>query len=339
MTDIQISVIIPVYNAAPYIREAVESAVSQPEVVEVILAEDGSPDNSLEVCRQLAEEHACVSVYTHEHNANKGPAATRNLAIEHSTSDYIAFLDADDYFMPDRFAETVRIFDTDATVDGVYEGMGQFYVENEQNIIEQTHTPTNIPSEQLFEAIARRTTDISTISLCIKRDLLDRTGPFDETLNKPGNAEDFVMKLKLVYFGRLVPGSTAPVSVARIHRNNRFTGKTTGNNLFFRQSRRLIGWKTIWKWGRPLLSNSQKNALLAGFDKSLNNSSPFPGLNYKIRAFVYTRVHLLSLLLFDPSLCTYIFYWRQFLPKPSSLAYRRRQLLGMLSHRAGAGGK
>ena len=52
--EFKVSVIIPVYNAAPFVRQAVESALAQPETAEVVLVEDNSPDNSLEICQQLA---------------------------------------------------------------------------------------------------------------------------------------------------------------------------------------------------------------------------------------------------------------------------------------------
>ena len=59
---IEISVITPIYNAATYLRKAVESALMQSEVKEVILVEDCSPDNSLEIALQLAKEDARVRV-------------------------------------------------------------------------------------------------------------------------------------------------------------------------------------------------------------------------------------------------------------------------------------
>ena len=60
-----ISVIIPVYNAAKFVEEAVESALAQPETSEVILVEDGSPDNSFEVCRALTEKYPKVTLMQH----------------------------------------------------------------------------------------------------------------------------------------------------------------------------------------------------------------------------------------------------------------------------------
>lgn len=61
----KISVITPVYNAEKYVTQAVESALQFDEVHEVILVEDQSPDNALEVCKKLAEQYDRVKLYQH----------------------------------------------------------------------------------------------------------------------------------------------------------------------------------------------------------------------------------------------------------------------------------
>ena len=97
----KISVIIPVYNAGKYVKSAVESALMQDETKGVILVEDGSPDNSLQVCRELAEKHEAVTLYRHPDHQNHGAGESRNFGIEKAACDYIAFLDADDLWKPD----------------------------------------------------------------------------------------------------------------------------------------------------------------------------------------------------------------------------------------------
>lgn len=75
----KVSVVIPVYNAAPFVRDAVESALAQPETGEVILVEDGSLDDSLTVCRALAAENDRVKLYRHPNGENCGAGASRFL--------------------------------------------------------------------------------------------------------------------------------------------------------------------------------------------------------------------------------------------------------------------
>ncbi|WP_228453156.1 glycosyltransferase family 2 protein [Chryseobacterium sp. CH1] len=122
----KISVIIPVYNAEKYVSQAVESALQFDEVCEIILVEDKSPDQALEVCKQLAEKHERVKLYQHPDKGNHGAGPTRNLGIEKATGDFISFLDADDYFLPNRFDAEKELFKK-PEVEGVYGALGVHY--------------------------------------------------------------------------------------------------------------------------------------------------------------------------------------------------------------------
>src|SRR5687768_12809492 len=132
MTEFKVSVIIPVYNAEKYLRNAVESAVFLDEVGEIILIEDKSPDNALQLCHQLKTEFDKVKVYTHPGGENRGAGESRNLGIAKSSFDYLAFLDADDWYLPNRFTRCKEIFARDETNDGVYEATGYFYESMQQ---------------------------------------------------------------------------------------------------------------------------------------------------------------------------------------------------------------
>ena len=92
-----ISVIIPVYNAAAYIEKAVTSALFHNEVKEVVLVNDGSTDDSLAILQKLQQSDARIKIYHHENKVNKGRSASRNLALQKATQPFIAFLDADDF--------------------------------------------------------------------------------------------------------------------------------------------------------------------------------------------------------------------------------------------------
>ncbi len=91
----KISIIIPVYNAEKYLERAVKSALNQSETGEVILVEDDSPDNALELCMNLEEEYERVKLFRHPDGKNHGAGASRNLGIEKSDFDFIAFFDVD----------------------------------------------------------------------------------------------------------------------------------------------------------------------------------------------------------------------------------------------------
>jgi len=103
-----VSVVIPCFRAADTLRTAVESVLCQSwSNLEVIIVDDGSPDQSLLVARQLAEEDPRVRVLS---QTNSGPATARNRGIAASGGALIAFLDADDRWTSDYLAEHVAHF-------------------------------------------------------------------------------------------------------------------------------------------------------------------------------------------------------------------------------------
>lgn len=89
-----VSVIIPVYNTEEYLEEAVQSIINQTlEEIEIIIINDGSTDNSLQIIEILAKKDKRISFYSQE---NKGLSATRNRGIELAKGAYIYFMDSDD---------------------------------------------------------------------------------------------------------------------------------------------------------------------------------------------------------------------------------------------------
>jgi len=96
------------------------------EVYEVILVEDKSPDNALEVCKILEKEHERVKLFLHHDKGNHGAGESRNLGIEKASGDFIAFLDADDYYLPNRFDVEKELF-KNPEVEGVYGAIGVEY--------------------------------------------------------------------------------------------------------------------------------------------------------------------------------------------------------------------
>ena len=92
---VSFSVIVPIYNGEKYISRAVESVLSQSyPAKEIILIDDGSKDGSYKKCTELAEAHSEIRCI---HKENSGVSETRNLGMSIAVSDYIVFLDCDDY--------------------------------------------------------------------------------------------------------------------------------------------------------------------------------------------------------------------------------------------------
>ena len=91
-----VSVIIPVYNVAPYLREALDSVLHQTyRNLEIIVIDDGSTDGSSEICDEYAKNDSRIHVI---HQPNRGLSAARNVGIDLATGEIIAFLDSDDVY-------------------------------------------------------------------------------------------------------------------------------------------------------------------------------------------------------------------------------------------------
>jgi glycosyltransferase involved in cell wall biosynthesis len=105
---LNISVIIPVFNASCFLDKSIGSALSQSETAEVILVDDRSTDDSLEICKRWEGIDSRVKVF--ENEGTKGAGAARNVGLGHARCEYVAFLDADDYYLEGRFEEDEVLF-------------------------------------------------------------------------------------------------------------------------------------------------------------------------------------------------------------------------------------
>jgi glycosyltransferase involved in cell wall biosynthesis len=228
----EITVVIPVYKAEKYVRTAVESCLRQPEVAEIILAEDGSPDGSLDVCRQLKDEFPSIKLIQHPGGVNQGAGATRNLGIQAASYPYIAFLDADDYFLPDRFKTTRDVFAQHPDADGVYEAVGIFG-EAMDDVKLYTINRVLAPGT-LFHYLLRGTYGhFSTNALTFKKSLIHKTRPFDTTLRLHQDSE---LWLRMAFHGKLYPGILdRPVTYVRRHQGNRIIHANIASRLEFWQ--------------------------------------------------------------------------------------------------------
>jgi len=251
----KISVVIPVYNAENYVLQAVESALQFDEVYEVILVEDQSPDNALLVCQQIAEKYDKVQLYQHPDKKNHGASPSRNLGIEKSTGEFIAFLDADDYFLPNRFDAEKELF-KNPKVDGVYGALGVHYYSEKAKkqyyslfgdrltTVYKKHDTYNVFLGQLHMLGSFGLFSIDTLT--IRREALAKKM---NTLFQPHLRmhEDTEFLLRLSYYLNLYPGIIdQAVAIRGVHENNRIT-KINSRVINPAISRTLL-WKEIKTW-------------------------------------------------------------------------------------------
>ena len=103
----KISIIVPIYNVENYIRQCVESVIAQThQDLELILVDDGSPDNCGRICDTYAEGDSRIKVI---HKENGGLSDARNVGVANATGEYILFLDGDDYWIAPCFLENLSL--------------------------------------------------------------------------------------------------------------------------------------------------------------------------------------------------------------------------------------
>lgn len=314
----QISVIIPVYNASDFVSKAVQSALTQPQTAEVILIEDGSTDDSFAVCLDLAKQDERVKVYHHPNRDNLGASATRNLGIEKSCYPYIAFLDADDYFLPDRFKVTQATFNQYPDADGVYDAVDMEFIGADSQArwtesgrtAELTTLRKNVAPDDLLEAlIFDRYGAFHTDGLTVKRDVFERSGLFDGALRLH---QDTALWLKMSATSRLYGGQiTQPVAIRRVHLHNRISAKRSASQIHHHQS--LMA-ETVWRWAdnHPDLTHEQKALFLEYYlRRAMAWHDPEQSA---LQRLLKGRSLLVQLLVKHPQLAFKSQYWIKFLP-------------------------
>jgi glycosyltransferase involved in cell wall biosynthesis len=109
-----VSIITIFLNAEEYIEEAIASAIAQSyDAWELLLVDDGSTDRSSKIARAYAAQYPeKIRYLEHPGHENLGMSASRNLGIQHAQGDYIAFLDADDVYLPHKIAQQVAILES-----------------------------------------------------------------------------------------------------------------------------------------------------------------------------------------------------------------------------------
>lgn len=114
MTTPSVSILIPCHNAQDWLAMAVESALSQTANVEVIVYDDGSTDDSVAVAESFGDKIQFVS------RENRGAPTARNELLKQAKGEWVQYLDADDYLMPDKVSSQLKALDADPDVDVLY---------------------------------------------------------------------------------------------------------------------------------------------------------------------------------------------------------------------------
>lgn len=178
-----VSVIIPCYNCDEFILRAIDSVKNQTyKNIEIIVVEDGS-------VRKVKELISCYPEITYCYQENKGQASARNRGIKLSTGSFIAFLDADDVWKPQKIEMQIACMKEKRNIGLVHTNM---IIISKDRVIERKQ---KIPSGNIFSTLLKENY-IATSSVMIRRECFDNVGAFNEDMQI---AEDYLLWLNIAH--------------------------------------------------------------------------------------------------------------------------------------------
>lgn len=212
----RVSVIIPAYNASRFLPRALASVAAQSypaDRIETIVIDDGSTDDTLALARTFEGHAPGFQVFS---QPNRGVSAARNLGIAVSSGELIAFLDADDRWLPDKLTAQVAVFQDDPTVGLVHCGFA--FVDAAGDAL--PHWPRQSRMDQgdvLLEFICDFF--LITSGVVVPREVLNRVGTFDESLRVGEDNELFLRIVSAYRIGcsplKLLERTVRPDSLSR----------------------------------------------------------------------------------------------------------------------------
>lgn len=214
-----ISVIIPTYNRELYIKEAIESVLTQDYEgkVEIIISDDGSCDLTLQIARSCGEDVIITEKPTY--CLTQGASGARNRGIKASTQPYITFLDSDDYYLPGHLKKLITVIEMEKEADFVFCRSLEMDIENGNRVFRQWSKP-EISQKDITHLVISQFNVLNTNSILLKKTLISEIGGFNEEYSN-GEDTDLWIKISEQYTGRF---SNHFGAVRRNHGGNQLTG-------------------------------------------------------------------------------------------------------------------
>jgi glycosyltransferase involved in cell wall biosynthesis len=182
-----VSIIIPAYNYAHYLAEAIDSALAQtyPDI-EVIVVDDGSTDDTAEVCKTFGDQ------IRYHYKKNAGLSAARNTGIELAKGKYALFLDADDILLPSMVERCMEVFDSDSSDIGVA-ACTRVLIDENGKVVEERPREKAV-AEMITARDLLLMNRITVACALVRVAVFDSVGRFDEALT---SSEDRDMWIRI----------------------------------------------------------------------------------------------------------------------------------------------
>ena len=200
-----VSAIIPAFNAEPFIKAAIDSVLAQTwQPMECIVVDDGSTDGTADRVMQYGDKVQLLR------KPNGGVATARNLGVAHARGEFVAFLDADDVWLPEKIAKQVSLFNARPELGMVYSGV--IVADAALNPIGALDAVSG--ERALFNTLTQTAPGVPvTMTGMLRRDVYLSAGGFDEQFRKSADL-DFVCRVAMQY--PIAPVSE-PLAIYRQH--------------------------------------------------------------------------------------------------------------------------
>ncbi len=212
-----VSVIMPMYNAEPFVREALESVVNQTyQNWELIIVDDCSTDSSLRVAEEFASNDHRIRIFANE--SNIGAAKTRNNCLKHAKGRFIAYIDADDLWMRDKLEKQLAFMES----ENAYACFTAYYtIETNGSYRNTVHVPERIDHAGLLKntITCSHTMMIDACHVDMQRMMCPA---FEGSFDFP---EDLVVWLQVADCAGEIRGLNEPLAKNRKHSGSRSSNK------------------------------------------------------------------------------------------------------------------
>lgn len=211
--SINISVVMPVYNACSFLRDSIDSVLCQTYAdFELILIDDCSTDNSYEIMCEYQQKDSRIRVFQNERNM--GVSYTRNFGVEKAQFDYIALIDSDDMWSADKLQKQVSLLSTYPDTDLSYTGSA-FVDTNGKRSDFVFSVPTSVTYKKLLKQNI-----ISCSSVLIRKELLIKYPMAHDDMH-----EDFAAWLSVLKNGGTARGVDEPLLIYRVDKGSKSGNK------------------------------------------------------------------------------------------------------------------
>ncbi len=189
-----VSVIMPTYNCAVYLQESIESVLARTyDAYEVVVIDDGSTDNTKLVLKPYMEKIKYIDL-----GRNEGLPTARNLGIQSAKGEYVAFLDADDIWMPEKLEMSIDQFMKNPDAGMVYSK--HINIDSKSQFLEGK-IRRRLPSGNIFTQLFFEQNFIICSSVVVRKEVFNKTALFDSGLV---NCQDWDMWLRIAFYYKAI---------------------------------------------------------------------------------------------------------------------------------------